>query len=45
MGLTSSSTGNKLLSGDLLELKDKCDYVVGLSRKSKCTVKVVYLMH
>lgn len=34
MGLTNSSTGNKLLNNDLLELKDKCDYVVGLSRKS-----------
>lgn len=45
MGLTNSSTGNKLLSGDLLELKDKSDYVVGIARKSKCTEKVVYLMH
>lgn len=44
MGLTNNSTGNKLLSSNLLELKNKCDYVVGLSRKSKCTVKVVYLM-
>lgn len=45
MGLTNNSTGNNILNDDLLELKDKCDYVVGLSRKSKCTVKVVYLMH
>lgn len=32
MGLTNSSTGNKVLSEDLTELKSKCDYVVGLSR-------------
>jgi hypothetical protein len=45
MGLTNTSTGNTLLSSDLLELKNKCNYVVGLSRKSKCTEKAVYLMH
>ncbi len=31
MGLTNTSTGNTILNSDLLELKDKCDYVVGLS--------------
>lgn len=45
MGLTNSSTGNKLLNSDLIELKEKCNYVVGLSRKSKCAERVVYLMH
>lgn len=44
MGLTNSSTGNKILNNNLLELKEKCNYVVGLSRKPKCTEKVVYLM-
>ena len=44
MGLTNTSTGNNILNSDLLELKNKCDYVVGLSRKSKCTERVVYLM-
>lgn len=34
MGLTNRSTGNNLLNDDLLELREKCDYVVGLSRKS-----------
>jgi hypothetical protein len=44
MGLTTSSTGNKLLSSELLDLKNKCNYVVGLSRKSKCAEKAVFLM-
>lgn len=31
MGLTNNSTGNNILNDNLLELKEKCDYVVGLS--------------
>ncbi len=36
MGLTSSSTGTKLLNDDLKELKNKCKYTIAIGRKSKC---------
>ena len=36
MGLTSSSTGNKLLNNNLEILKNKCNYTVAIARKSKC---------
>lgn len=36
MGLTSSSTGTKLLNDDLNELKNKCKYTIAIGRKSKC---------
>ena len=34
MGLTSSSTGSKLLNNDIEFLKDKCDYTIAIARKS-----------
>ena len=34
MGLTSSSTGSKLLNDDIDTLKSKCDYTVAIARKS-----------
>lgn len=36
MGLTSSSTGTKLLNNDLNVLKNKCKYTIAIGRKSKC---------
>lgn len=36
MGLTSSSTGTKVLNEDIEEMKEKCDYVIAIARKSKC---------
>ena len=36
MGLTGTSTGNKILNEDIEELKEKCNYVVAIARKSKC---------
>ncbi len=36
MGLTKSSTGSSLLASDFELLKTNSDYVVALSRKSKC---------
>ena len=41
MGLTSSSTGTKLLNDDLLELQSNCDFTVALAgnpnvRKKYC---------
>ncbi len=32
MGLTSSSTGSKLLSGDIEVLKNNCDYTIAIAR-------------
>ena len=32
MGLTSSSTGSKLLNDDIQLLKDKCDYTIAIAR-------------
>jgi len=32
MGLTSSSTGRKVLNDDFEILKEKCDFTVALSR-------------
>lgn len=32
MGLTSSSTGSKLLNEDIEILKDKCDYTIAIAR-------------
>lgn len=34
MGLSSSSTGRKLLNDDIEILKDKCDYTIAIARKS-----------
>ncbi len=34
MGLTSTSTGNKLLNGDVEILKKSCNYTVAIARKS-----------
>ena len=34
MGLTSTSTGVKLLSSDLIELSENSDYTVAIARKS-----------
>ena len=31
LGLTASSTGNKLLQNNIEELKEKCDYVVAIA--------------
>ena len=35
MGLTSSSTGSKLLNYDIDILKSKCDYTIAIARKSQ----------
>ncbi len=32
MGLTSSSTGSKLLNNDIEILKNKCDYTIAIAR-------------
>ena len=34
MGLTNTSTGNKLLNKDIEELKNKCKYTIAIGRKS-----------
>ena len=34
MGLTSTSTGTKLLNDDIEVLKNKCDYTIAIARKS-----------
>ena len=34
MGLTSSSTGSKLLNNEIETLKNKCDYTIAIARKS-----------
>ena len=34
MGLTSSSTGSKLLNDDIEIFKNKCDYTIAIARKS-----------
>lgn len=34
MGLTSSSTGSKLLNDDIEALKNRCDYTIAIARKS-----------
>ena len=34
MGLTSSSTGTKLLNNEFDNLKEMCDYTIALGRKS-----------
>ena len=34
MGLTSTSTGNKVLNEDIEDLKEKCDYTIAIARKS-----------
>lgn len=31
MGLTASSTGSKLLQGDIEEIRQKCDYTIAIS--------------
>jgi len=36
MGLTSTSTGTKILSEDIESLKEKCDYTIAIARESKC---------
>ena len=36
MGLTTSSTGTKLLNDDLNELKNKCKYTIAIGRESQC---------
>ena len=36
MGLSSSSTGIKLLNADIEILKNNCDYTIAIARKSKC---------
>ncbi len=35
MGLTSSSTGTKLLNDNIEFLKNNCDYTIAIARKSK----------
>lgn len=42
MGLTSSSTGSKLLSDDIEVLKDKCDYTIAIARESQCRKKYCF---
>ncbi len=32
MGLTSASTGNKLLNNDIENLKSNCDYTIAIAR-------------
>ncbi len=34
MGLTSSSTGSKLLNDNIEVLKNKCDFTIAIARKS-----------
>ena len=34
MGLTGASTGSKVLDEDIELLKEKCDYVIAIARKS-----------
>ncbi len=36
MGLTGTSTGNRVLNEDIELLKQNCDYTVAIARKSKC---------
>lgn len=36
MGLTSNSTGNKVLNEDMQEMKERADYTIAIARKSKC---------
>lgn len=36
MGLTSSSTGTKVLNEDIENMKKEVDYEVAIARKSKC---------
>lgn len=39
MGLTSASTGAKLLDSDLLEIQKNCDYTIALARQPQCWKK------
>lgn len=36
MGLTSTSTGSKVLNEDIEVLKEKCNYTIAIARKPKC---------
>lgn len=36
MGLTSSSTGSKVLNEDIEDMKKEVDYTIAIARKSKC---------
>ena len=36
MGLTSASTGVKILNEDIENMKKKCNYTIAIARKSKC---------
>lgn len=42
MGLTSSSTGNKVLNEDIESMKEKTNYTIAIARKSKCR-KIYYI--
>lgn len=42
MGLTSASTGNRVLDEDIESLKKECDYTIAIARKSKCR-KINYI--
>ncbi len=36
MGLTSNSTGNKVLNEDMQAMKEKAEYTIAIARQSKC---------
>jgi hypothetical protein len=36
MGLTSNSTGNKVLNEDMQAIKEKAEYTIAIARQSKC---------